>query len=148
MSWLESQNYAPNYIEGILKSVKSWLIFNYVEPKRKIRITNAKIPVNIQDDLNLPNDIRESYSQLKERAEKNSSVQTSLFVPQENIDTIKGMLVQIKNQGDYFKMIFDEVKEENSLMKISSKKKDEQIAKLSKTVTDIENSIMWKMLKV
>ena len=101
----------------------------------------------LQDDPNLPNDIQESYSQLKERAEKNSSIQTSLFVPQENIDIIKGMLVQIKNQGDYFKIIFDEIKEENSLMKISSKEKDEQIAKMSKTVTDIENSIMWKMLK-
>ena len=50
VSWLESQNYAPNYIDGILKSVKSWLVFNYIEPKRKIRIANAGIPVNIQDE--------------------------------------------------------------------------------------------------
>ncbi|WP_420544678.1 hypothetical protein [Nitrosopumilus sp.] len=50
VSWLESQNYAPNYIEGILKSIKSWLVFNYIEPKRKIRIANAGIPVNIQDE--------------------------------------------------------------------------------------------------
>ena len=50
VSWLESQNYAPNYIDGILKSIKSWLVFNYIEPKRKIRIANAGIPVNIQDE--------------------------------------------------------------------------------------------------
>jgi len=50
VSWLESQNYAPNYIEGILKSIKSWLVFNYVELKRKIKIANAGIPVNIQDE--------------------------------------------------------------------------------------------------
>ncbi len=50
VSWLESQNYAPNYIDGILKSIKSWLIFNYIELKRKIKIANAGIPVSIQDE--------------------------------------------------------------------------------------------------
>ena len=50
VSWLESQNYAPNYIDGILKSIKSWLVFNYIEPKRKIKIANAGIPINIQDE--------------------------------------------------------------------------------------------------
>ncbi|WP_316507113.1 hypothetical protein [Nitrosopumilus sp.] len=50
VSWLESQNYAPNYIDGILKSIRSWLVFNYIEPKRKIIIANAGIPVNIQDE--------------------------------------------------------------------------------------------------
>ena len=50
VSWLELQNYAPNYIDGILKSIKSWLIFNYIELKRKIKIANAGIPVNIQDE--------------------------------------------------------------------------------------------------
>jgi len=50
VSWLESQNYAPNYIDGILKSIKSWLVFNYIELKRKIKIANAGIPVNIQDE--------------------------------------------------------------------------------------------------
>ena len=50
VSWLESQNYAPNYIDGILKSVKSWLVFNYIELKRKVKIANAGIPVQIQDE--------------------------------------------------------------------------------------------------
>ncbi len=45
VSWLESQNYAPNYIDGILKSIKSWLVFNYIELKRKVKIANAGIPV-------------------------------------------------------------------------------------------------------
>ena len=50
VSWLESQNYAPNYIDGILKSIKSWLIFNYIELKRKVKIANAGIAVQIQDE--------------------------------------------------------------------------------------------------
>ena len=51
VSWLESQNYSPNYIDGILKAIKSWLSYNYIELKRKIRITNAGVPVNIQDEI-------------------------------------------------------------------------------------------------
>jgi len=50
VSWLESQGYAPNYVDGILKSVRAWLGFNYVEMRRKIRITNAGIPVRLQDE--------------------------------------------------------------------------------------------------
>ncbi len=50
VSWLESQNYAPGYIDNILKAIRSWLAFNYVVPKRKIKITNAGIPVRIQDE--------------------------------------------------------------------------------------------------
>ncbi len=50
VSWLESQNYAPGYIDNILKAIRSWLAFNYVQPKRKIKITNAGIPVSIQDE--------------------------------------------------------------------------------------------------
>lgn len=51
VSWLESQNYSPNYIDGILKSIKSWLSFSYVELKRKIRIANAGVPTSIQDEV-------------------------------------------------------------------------------------------------
>ena len=50
VSWLESQGYAPNYIDGILKSVRAWLAFNYVELKRKIRITDAGVSASIQDE--------------------------------------------------------------------------------------------------
>ena len=50
VSWLESQNYAPGYIDGILKAIRSWLAFNYVELKRRIKIKNADIPVTIQDE--------------------------------------------------------------------------------------------------
>lgn len=50
VSWLESQNYSPNYIDGILKSIKSWLHHNYIELKHKIRIANAGIPIRIQDE--------------------------------------------------------------------------------------------------
>jgi hypothetical protein len=50
VSWLESQNYAPGYVDGILKAIRSWLAFNYVETKRRIKIKNADIPVTIQDE--------------------------------------------------------------------------------------------------
>jgi hypothetical protein len=50
VSWLESQNYAPGYIDNILKAIRSWLAFNYVQPKRKIKITNAGMAVRIQDE--------------------------------------------------------------------------------------------------
>lgn len=50
VSWLESQGYAPNYIDGILKSVKSWLGYNYIELKRKIKIANAGVAVRIQEE--------------------------------------------------------------------------------------------------
>jgi len=50
VSWLESQNYSPNYIDGTIKSIKSWLSYNYIEPRRKIRIANAGVSVRIQDE--------------------------------------------------------------------------------------------------
>lgn len=47
---LETQEYAPSYIKGVLKAVKSWLSYNYVELKRKIRVANADIAVTLQDE--------------------------------------------------------------------------------------------------
>ncbi len=47
----EEQKYAPSYIADILKSVRSWLSFNYVEPKRKIKIKNADIPVTLANEV-------------------------------------------------------------------------------------------------
>ena len=47
---LEKQ-YAPSYIADILKSVKSWMSFSYVESKRKIKIKNAGIPVTLANEV-------------------------------------------------------------------------------------------------
>ncbi|NWG37245.1 MAG: hypothetical protein HXY31_06515 [Nitrososphaera sp.] len=47
---LETQGYAPSYIKGVLKAVKSWLSYNYVELKRKIKVANADMAVTLQDE--------------------------------------------------------------------------------------------------
>jgi hypothetical protein len=48
--WLESQNYAPSYIQGIIKSVRSWLSYNYIELRRTIKIARSDIAVTLQDE--------------------------------------------------------------------------------------------------
>lgn len=50
ISKLESEQYAPSYIEDILKALKSWLSYNYIDLKRRIKIANADIPVTLQDE--------------------------------------------------------------------------------------------------
>ncbi|MEM3094923.1 MAG: hypothetical protein QXX64_04725 [Nitrososphaera sp.] len=47
---LETAEYAPSYVKGVLKAVKSWLSYNYVELKRKIKVANADIAVTLQDE--------------------------------------------------------------------------------------------------
>lgn len=37
---MESEGKSPGYVEGVLKGVKSWLVHNEIELKRKIRISN------------------------------------------------------------------------------------------------------------
>ena len=50
ISYMESSGLAPGYIENTRKAIKSWLEFNYIELKRKIKIKNATIPVTLQDE--------------------------------------------------------------------------------------------------
>ena len=50
VSWMEGQNYAPGYIGGMIKSIKSWLEYNHIEIKRKIKIRDEDVPVRIQDE--------------------------------------------------------------------------------------------------
>ncbi|MDE2975324.1 MAG: hypothetical protein OXU64_11525 [Gemmatimonadota bacterium] len=50
VTWMESQEYAPGYIEDIVKALKSWLTYNYVDIRRKIKIANARIPVTLEDE--------------------------------------------------------------------------------------------------
>jgi hypothetical protein len=47
---LEIAEYAPSYVKGVLKAVKSWLSYNYVDLKRKIRVANADLAVTLQDE--------------------------------------------------------------------------------------------------
>ena len=50
VTWMESQKYAPGYIEDVVKALKSWLTYNYVDIRRKIKIANARIPVTLEDE--------------------------------------------------------------------------------------------------
>jgi hypothetical protein len=50
VSFLERSQYAPSYIEDILKALRSWLSFNYVRLMRKIKIKNADIPVTLENE--------------------------------------------------------------------------------------------------
>ena len=50
VSWMEEKGYAPGYTKGMLAAVKSWLEYNHIEIKRKIKIANLDVPVSIQDE--------------------------------------------------------------------------------------------------
>lgn len=50
ITWMESQKYAPGYIEDVVKALKSWLTYNYVDIRRRIKIANARIPVTLEDE--------------------------------------------------------------------------------------------------
>ncbi len=50
VTWMEAQKYAPGYIEDVVKALKSWLTYNYVDIRRKIKIANARIPVTLEDE--------------------------------------------------------------------------------------------------
>lgn len=40
VSWMEDQRNTPGYIDNVLKGIKSWLVYNRIQIKRKIRITD------------------------------------------------------------------------------------------------------------
>ena len=50
VSWMEEKGYAPGYTKGMLAAVKSWLEYNHIEIKRKIKIANSDVPMSIQDE--------------------------------------------------------------------------------------------------
>ena len=50
VTWMEAQKYAPGYIEDVVKALKSWLSYNYVDIRRRIKIANARIPVTLEDE--------------------------------------------------------------------------------------------------
>ncbi len=43
VSWMESQNFSSGYIDGMIKSIKGWLVHNRIEIKSKIKISNMGI---------------------------------------------------------------------------------------------------------
>jgi integrase len=47
---MEMENKSPGYIEGILKSVRSWLLHNEIELKRRIKISNRGATPTLEDE--------------------------------------------------------------------------------------------------
>lgn len=50
VTWMEEQGHSPGYVEGILKGVRSWLVHNEVELKRKIKISNRGATPTLQEE--------------------------------------------------------------------------------------------------
>ena len=50
VTWMEDEGYSPGYVEGVLKSVRSWLVHNEVELKRKIKISNSGATPTLEDE--------------------------------------------------------------------------------------------------
>jgi len=48
---MESLGHAPSYIDSFLKTVRSWLSYNYIKTVRKIRIKNSDIPVTLETEM-------------------------------------------------------------------------------------------------
>jgi hypothetical protein len=46
----EREGYAPDYIGGIIKGLRSWLLHNERELKRKIKIQNSGVPVTLENE--------------------------------------------------------------------------------------------------
>ena len=51
VSRMENQAKAPGYIEGMIKSVKSWLGHNEIKLARKIRIRNSRETPTLADEI-------------------------------------------------------------------------------------------------
>jgi len=47
---LEERRKSPSYIAGVLKAVKSWLDYNGIQPKRRIKISNLSYTPTIENE--------------------------------------------------------------------------------------------------
>ncbi|RLE62434.1 MAG: hypothetical protein DRJ47_10700 [Thermoprotei archaeon] len=50
VSSMEREGYAGGYIESTLKAVKSWLLHNGIEVKRKVKIRGARDTPSLRDE--------------------------------------------------------------------------------------------------
>jgi len=76
ITWMEEKNYAPGYIEDIVKSVKSWLGHFDLEIKRKLKVANTGFTPTLQNER-VPSS--EEISEIFSRATLRSSVSISLM---------------------------------------------------------------------
>ncbi|MCH7648566.1 MAG: hypothetical protein IIA83_08170 [Thaumarchaeota archaeon] len=76
ITWMESKNYSPGYVEDVVKAVKSWLRHFDIEIKRKLKVTNPEYTPTLQDER-VPN--AEEMSEIFNRATLRASVTISLM---------------------------------------------------------------------
>ena len=76
VSWMEEKKYAPGYIKGMMTAVKSWLEYNHIEIRRKIKIANMDLPTTIQDEK-IPD--REQLRKILDAADPRSRAIISLM---------------------------------------------------------------------
>ena len=50
VTWMEEHEYSPMYVEGVIKSIKSWLAYNRIDIRRRIRISGAGTCTTISDE--------------------------------------------------------------------------------------------------
>ena len=76
VSMMEEKGYAPAYIEGLLKSVKSWLRHFDVIIQRRIRITNAHLTPTLENER-VPNE--QELTEIFNKASQRDAVIISLM---------------------------------------------------------------------
>jgi hypothetical protein len=96
---------------------------------------------DLQNNSELPEHISKIYSKLIDRSENNSTVEVPCVFSKQESKIMKDFLLQINNQKNYFTKIYEEVKNENSLLKNSIKIKDEQLGKLEVAVNQKDEQL-------
>jgi len=76
ITWMEEKGYAPGYISGFVKTVKSWLAHFDVEMKRRVKIRNPNHTPTLRDER-VPD--AHEISEVFARASLRSSVMISLM---------------------------------------------------------------------
>jgi len=100
--------------------------------------SNKLIHHNLENS-DLPDNIIALYEKLNERAERNSSIEVTLNFSKEEYEKIlEELLNQIKDQGDYFKKIYDELKLQEKSLAIE---KNEQVKNLENAVKEKDEQV-------
>ena len=76
ITWMESKNYSPGYIDDVVKSVKSWLRHFDVLIRRKLKISNPDYTPTLENER-VP--IAEEMAEIYNRATLRASVVISLM---------------------------------------------------------------------
>ena len=76
ITWMESENYSPGYIDDVVKAVKSWLRHFDVVIKRKLKVSNPDYTPTLENER-VP--LAEEMAEIYNRASLRASVVISLM---------------------------------------------------------------------